>query len=77
MDDKPDHPPNPALNALMAVVEELYAAGLFDEHNLSNIAGRLDLAEHGDIADRIRVLPVSATIWAELSGGGNSEAAAE
>lgn len=71
MDEAPDHPPNPAMNALMAVIEELYASGHFDERNLSNIAEKLEMCDHGDVADRVRSLPVSAMLWADLSGGGN------
>lgn len=73
MDEAPDYPPDAKMNLLMAVVEELFSAGYFDERNLDNIAERMELCEHCELADRIRMLPISATLFADMRGGGNSE----
>lgn len=61
------------MNALMAVVSELYSAGYFDERNLDNIASKLEMSDHGDVADRVRELPSSTMLWSLLSGGGNED----
>lgn len=64
-----DFPPNPGLDALMIVVAELYGAGLFDGHNLSNIIEKLELSEHAELADRVRMLPLTVAMEMEFRGG--------
>lgn len=71
MDEAPDYPPDAKMNLQMALIEELFSAGYFDERNLDNLATRMELCEHADLADRIRMLPVSAEMFAEMRGGGN------
>lgn len=52
-----DYPPNPSVDMLMIVVAEMYAAGYFERQNIDNIAHKLELSEHADLADRVRTLP--------------------
>lgn len=61
-----DYPPNPALDTLIILMAELYGAGYFDGQNLSNIIEKLEISEHGDIADRVRMLPLMVALDAEM-----------
>ena len=53
------YPPNAGLDASLVILTELYSIGLLDKHNLESIAHRLDLSDHHDAADRVRMLPLS------------------
>lgn len=62
MPDEPTYPPDPSLDALFVVVAELHRSGLFDAANLASMRRRLELSGHGELAERLAMIPLANAI---------------
>jgi hypothetical protein len=65
------HPPNPALDALLALVSVLHQRGMMDDMALAMMIERLELSDYGDIADRVAALPFMNMMDPNYPDGGN------
>lgn len=66
----------------MLIIAELHRIGMFDHGNLASIARRLELVGEDDVAERVRMLPLSNALTDPeamragmhvIDGGGNSK----
>lgn len=81
MTSEPSSPPEPDALA-MILTAELHRIGLFDAGNLACMARRLELVGENDLAERVRMLPLSNALTEPEAirsniysiNGGNAEA---
>lgn len=66
-----EHPPNPALDVFLILISEMEASGALDEQAIARIVTKLEFAEYGEIADRVRMLRFNNALFAEFLDGGN------
>lgn len=72
-DDDLDFPPDATLDLLMILIAELHERGALGANGLADMAARLDLCEHADLAERLRLLPFSILMQRAFLDGGNGE----